>query len=103
MPVDHYNLPEGRVRLLEKDKRFLLPLYTVWCMDFIMLFWMLYDISVGKIGTNNLNLVLTAISMAQIGAINATIGHELVHRKSLIHKIFGTLAYAKMIYGHFFI
>jgi alkane 1-monooxygenase len=27
----------------------------------------------------------------------------MVHRRALVHKICGTLAYAKMIYGHFFI
>jgi hypothetical protein len=64
MPVDHYNLPEGRVRLLEKDKRFLVPLYTVWVMDFALLYWILYDVSVGKVGTNNLNLFLMALSLA---------------------------------------
>lgn len=103
MPVDQYNLPKGRVRLLEKDKRFLVPLYAVWVIDVALLYWILYDVSIGKIGTNNLNLVLLALSAAQIGAINATVGHELFHRKELIHKVFGSLAYAKMIYGHFFI
>lgn len=31
------------------------------------------------------------------------IGHELVHRKALIHKITGNLTYAKGIYSHFII
>jgi alkane 1-monooxygenase len=31
------------------------------------------------------------------------VGHELFHKKAVIHKFFGTLAYVKMIYGHFFI
>lgn len=30
-------------------------------------------------------------------------GHELIHRRQLVHKITGTLAYSKMLYSHFFI
>lgn len=30
-------------------------------------------------------------------------GHEMVHRRGLIHKICGTAAYFKMLYSHFYI
>lgn len=30
-------------------------------------------------------------------------GHELVHRRELVHKVMGTMTYAKMLYSHFFI
>ena len=102
-PVDHTNLPENRVRIYEKDKRFLIPLYSFWTIDFLFFYWILYDVHCGKIGTNNFSFLAMAFSIAQIGAINATVGHELVHKKAFIHKLCGTLAYAKMIYGHFFI
>ena len=102
-PVDHRNLPESRVRIYEKDKRFLIPLYTFWTIDFIFFYWVLYDVYSGKIGTNNLSFLTMAFCIAQIGAINASVGHELVHKKTFIHKFCGTLSYAKMIYGHFFI
>ena len=102
-PVDHYNLPENRVRIYEKDKRFLIPLYTMWLMDFGFFYWILFDVYQGKVATSNGSFLLLAICIAQFGAINATVGHELVHRKVFIHKFCGTLSYAKMIYGHFFI
>jgi alkane 1-monooxygenase len=35
--------------------------------------------------------------------LNAAVGHELVHRRQIIHKILGTLAYSKMMYSHFLI
>jgi alkane 1-monooxygenase len=44
-----------------------------------------------------------ALCCAQPGALNATVGHELLHRKSLVHKIFGTLSYGKLGYSHYFI
>lgn len=102
-PDDHNNLPENRVRIFEKDKRFLIPLYAYWVIDFIFFYWVLYDIYSGKIGTNSFSFFIMAICVAQMGAINAIVGHELVHRKVLIHKFCGTLVYAKMIYSHFFI
>jgi len=44
-----------------------------------------------------------AFCIAQLGAVNAVVGHELFHKKAFIHKLCGTLVYVKMIYGHFFI
>eukprot|EP00347_Sterkiella_histriomuscorum_P002399 403368310 len=41
--------------------------------------------------------------LANCGALNLVLGHELVHRKQLIHKILGNLVYAKMLYSHFII
>jgi len=63
-PVDHFNLPEHKVRLYEKDKRFLIPLYTLWSMDFIFFYWILYDVYQGKVGTNNLNFIVLAFCIA---------------------------------------
>jgi len=40
---------------------------------------------------------------AQYGGINATIGHELLHRRNLRDKILGTFCYSKMFYSHYFI
>jgi len=45
IPHDEYNLPESQIRLYEKDKRYLIPLYTAWAADFIMYFWCFYLIS----------------------------------------------------------
>ena len=102
-PIDHSNLPENRVRIYEKDKRFLIPLYSFWILDFILFYWILYDVYSGKIGTRNSSFLIMALCIAQIGAINAVVGHELFHKKPFVHKLFGTLVYVKMIYGHFFI
>ena len=61
---DHYNLPEKKAKLYEKDKRFLIPLYSVWALDFLSYFVMLHDVSIGKIATSNLTFVLCAFSFA---------------------------------------
>ena len=45
LPVDHSNVPVERVRLMEKDKRFLIPLYTIWAMDLLILYWNIYRIT----------------------------------------------------------
>lgn len=103
IPLDHFNLSEERVRRYEKDDRFLVPLYVTWFMDFGMYFSLLYRVSTGTAGATLHDLILYAVCAGQIGAVNATVGHELFHRREKIHKITGTLCYFKMIYAHFFI
>lgn len=47
LPVDHSNVPEQRVRVLEKDKRFIIPLYLVWVLDLGIVVWSIYKVSTG--------------------------------------------------------
>ena len=49
LPVDHKNLSELQVRAFEKDKRFLIPLYLVWLIDFGVYFSLLYFVSTGQV------------------------------------------------------
>ncbi|CDW80345.1 alkane-1 monooxygenase [Stylonychia lemnae] len=103
LPVDHKNIPENRIKAYERDWRFMVPVYLVWLIDVGIYFWILYSVSIGQIAQTPASFVIYVISYAQPGAINATIGHELIHRKEKIHKIFGTLSYSKMLYSHFLI
>ena len=50
LPVDHQNVPEHRVRVLEKDTRFMVPLYLVWVLDLGIVAWSIYKVSTGQIG-----------------------------------------------------
>jgi hypothetical protein len=79
LPVDHYNLSEARARLVEKDRRFLIPLYLTFFLDFGVLFYMLWGINTGRFGNTTSEFILYAICSAQCGALNAIVGHELVH------------------------
>ena len=81
LPLDNQNISSDRTRVLEKDQRFLIPLYTMWAIDFTMYFLLLYGISKGSIGVSWTSLAYHAVCGAHLGAINATIGHELAHRK----------------------
>ena len=47
LPIDHYNLPKESVRAYEKDKRFYLPMYSMWILDFGTFYYVLYLISKG--------------------------------------------------------
>ncbi|CDW84105.1 alkane 1-monooxygenase [Stylonychia lemnae] len=103
VPHDNYNLPEKEIRNYEKDSRFLIPLYTAWAADFLLYFWGFYLIVQDKYPTSpGLFLALT-FGIANAGALNLSIGHELVHRRELVHKILGNLVYSKMLYSHFII
>ena len=103
LPVDHFNLTPERVRKFEKDRRFLVPLYTIVLLDFAFYLSVLIRISRGTLGNTWTEFLVYAVSAAQIGMVNGTVGHELFHRRALIHKVMGTLSFSKMLYGHFFI
>jgi hypothetical protein len=47
LPVDHQNVPEHRVKILEKDTRFMVPLYLVWVLDLGIVAWSIYKVSAG--------------------------------------------------------
>jgi len=64
LPIDHYNLPESRIRLFEKDKRFLIPLYLAWTLDFAIYFALLYLVSSGKIAQTPVSFVIYVVSYA---------------------------------------
>jgi alkane 1-monooxygenase len=103
LPVDNYNPSEARARLLEKDKRYLIPLYCMYFTDLFTTVWFLHRVSTGEIGATFGNLVFYAFCLAHIGGMNAVVGHELIHRRFILHKIAGVSAYAKMFYSHYFI
>ena len=42
LPHDNYNLPEEKLRVYEKDERFLIPIYSAWAADFLIYFYALY-------------------------------------------------------------
>ena len=46
-PIDAFNIPQSRVHLYEKDKRFLVPLYLFWSIDFVYHIVCLYLFSTG--------------------------------------------------------
>lgn len=64
LPVDHVNLPESRVRLVEKDRRFLIPLYLTFFEDIGILMYMLWGISTGRFGTTTFEFLIYALSSA---------------------------------------
>ena len=64
MPVDHSNVTEDRVRIMERDKRFIVPLYLIWFMDFAILYWLMYRVSMGEIGLTAGNFIMYAFCAA---------------------------------------
>ena len=103
VPVDNYNPSEKRARLMEKDKRYLIPLYCVYFIDLFTTVWFLHRVSTGDIATTFGNMVYYAICLAHIGAMNSVVGHELLHRKFILHKIAGISSFGKMLYSHYYI
>lgn len=102
LPVDHKNLTNAQVKAFEKDKRFLIPLYTYVVCDYACYFWGIYMFAFAEF-YSIFDKILFAFSISHLGAVGMVIGHELLHRHSLIHKVVGTLCYSKSLYSHFFV
>lgn len=64
IPVDHRNLEPERVRAFDKDKRFLIPLYLMWILDFGMFYYILHLVSVGQIAKSGFAFLMYAVSYA---------------------------------------
>jgi alkane 1-monooxygenase len=45
--------------------------------------------------------VLITFIASHSNGVNGIMGHELIHRREFVHKLFGGLAFAKFFYGHF--
>ncbi len=103
IPLGHYNQPENRLKLLEKDKRFLIPLYTAWFADFMLYFYALYLASIERLPSNIGMYFVYIFCISNSGAFNLSVGHELIHRREVVHKILGNLTYSKIFYSHFYI
>jgi len=81
----------------------LIPLYAAWFADFAIYFYGLWLCSLGRVPSDIPMFLVYCFSLANSGALNLSVGHELVHRRELIHKILGNLVYSKMLYSHFII
>ncbi|CDW76625.1 alkane 1-monooxygenase [Stylonychia lemnae] len=103
MPENHKNLKEKELIGFEKDDRFLLPLYSHLILEYIFLYTNLYYISQGVIGNSFSQFFGILSAQFSAGIVSGVIGHELIHKKPLRDKIFGTLFYSRFFYGHYFI
>lgn len=102
LPIDEKNLSKGLSEAFEKDPIFLLPLYSFIVVDLFIYFWSMYQFSYGEFFGlwDRISLILVAGTVSAVGMV---VGHELLHRRQLKHKIIGTLCLSKVFYSHFFI
>jgi hypothetical protein len=102
LPLDDKNVSKEAQKKFEKDWRFKVPLYFVLIFDFTFYFYMLWGVTTGRIGNNIFELIVYIIGGAILGATNTTAGHELFHKRQLVHKVFGILPWFKMLSGHLY-
>ena len=103
MPLDNSNPSYEERKALEKDKRFLIPLYMDFVVDLALYVWMLYQVSIGVYGQTLANFIVCSLALSQESGLNAVVGHELFHKKFIVHKVVGIIPYAKVYYSHFYI
>jgi hypothetical protein len=102
LPLDDKNVSKGAEKKFEKDWRFKVPLYAVLLFDFTLYFYLLWAITTGRIGNTLFEYVIYVFGAAILGATNTTAGHELFHKRQLVHKVFGILPWFKMLSGHLY-
>lgn len=105
LPLDTKNInSKAKMQAFRTDLRFLIPLYTVWTLDMLTYAFLLYGVTTGLLCNSLTDFLVYAVCGAQVGMINITVGHELVHRKgSAFFQVTGNIPYAKALYSHFFI
>ncbi|CAI2369313.1 unnamed protein product [Moneuplotes crassus] len=101
-PQDTKNLTSAVSKEYEKDKRFLIPLYAFAFISTFTYIWGIYVFSTDEF-SGILHRIMFLFSLSHFGALGEVVGHELLHRRETVHKIFGTLEYTKVLYSHFFI
>ncbi len=103
LPRDYWNPTKAQAKALEKDTRFLIPLYLTFFSDILIYLYSLHLIAHDPhFNSNYINFTLLALMTAQCSAANGAVGHELFHRRSKVHRLCGVLGYAKFYYSHFY-
>ena len=87
---DTENLTKKASKDFEKDKRFLIPLYLFFIFDFTNYFWCLYQFTNADF-SGLMHRLVFIFSQSHFAALGMVVGHELLHRRETVHKIFGTL------------
>ena len=81
LPHDHYNFSAKLAKKTEDDKRYLIPLYAMYVLNFVACGLVFYKVSMGWAATTPMEFILSAFTLAHGGTLGLIIGHELLHRK----------------------
>lgn len=100
-PLDVKNRTPEEYKLLEKDRRYLIPLYTAWVMEAIQHYMAMDVIYYQSAELSWFELFIFVATLASGAAVGGAVGHELFHRKEIVHKIFGASLYLKMMNTNF--
>ena len=91
-PLDRENLTERAKKAHEKDWRYMIPLYasiiiSIWS-ECLFLYQLRNGLRVGFV-----RFFISAVVMSHILGEAGIVGHELIHRKETVHKMFGFIPY----------
>lgn len=100
LPLDTINWTKEKAKILEKDPKFLIPLYLYWAVENCNYFFGLYWFSFREF--NSLfDECIFVITIVLAGAVGMVVAHELIHRREFVHKAFGASIFFKQFYSHF--
>jgi hypothetical protein len=82
LPPNNWN-PESKEEndALEKDLRYLIPLYYTFFADFMIYFKALYLSAYSPLYQSLPRFTMLALATSQQAVLNVVVGHELFHRR----------------------
>ena len=109
------NLDRESESLFNKDKRFMLPLYTFVLNDTLNWIWCLFLVSginplehtsasfifENKHGESVANWAIFTFVWGYMAGLSGLAGHELIHKRESYNKAIGAIPFTKMLYTHF--
>ena len=101
LPNDEANPTPEEEKVLAKQIKWDIPMYTWMAVETIGTFWSIWFVGTRSLSlTNFIGLVLTQGTIVGLGI---TVSHEMMHKKSLVWKAIGVWQLSKCGYGHFYI
>ena len=101
MPLDMRNRNSQEQEALEKDWRYLIPLYASAATELYLCYWLLETIYWILPELSWYQIILFVLFVGTTTGGNLVLGHELTHRKEKIHYFTGLVLYLRFLYTNF--
>ena len=96
-PLDLKNRTAEEYEALEKDWRYLIPLYLAGFVVYAVMIWSFYVIYYESADMTWGQLILFTITTPGVLVLGANVGHELTHRREMQHRVFAIFMMLPML------
>ena len=100
LPKGTSNPTSEEAKIMNKQTRWNIPLYSYFFLEWVALFWTLNYAN--RAGVTSLEAFLLAIDMGIISSVGFVFAHEFMHRREFFDRTLGVLDMLKSLYLHFY-